>query len=411
MIKKLQRKFIAAAMISLFIVLTLIISAINISNFQSIANTADGTLSLLAQNGGRFPIFNRPDMPNAPSERPMSPEMPYETRFFSVTVSSTDGTVQSTDTEQIAAIDRAEAVSLATQILHRGSFSGFTGNYRYTVLSSDGYNQVIFLDCTRELTTFKTFLFTSCGISLLGFLAVFIMLVLLSRRIVRPVSESYEKQKQFITDAGHEIKTPITVIDADAEVLEMELGDNEWLQDIRNQAARLTSLTNDLIYLSRMQEDNLKLQLIDFPVSDVVEEAAQSFSSVAVTQKKRILGNIQPMLSFTGDEKAIRQLISILLDNALKYSPENSDISLDLYKSGKTLVLSVSNISSQPVKKDELAHLFDRFYRSDKSRNSALGGYGIGLSIAKAITDSHKGRIVAASPDGSTIIFTVTLPI
>ena len=221
--------------------------------------------------------------------------------------------------------------------------------------------------------------------------------------------ESYEKQKRFITDAGHEIKTPITIIDADAEVLEMDLPGNEWLQDIRFQTKRLASLTNDLIFLSRMDEEHTQLQTIDFPLSDLVSETAQSFQSLAKTQKKEFVTDIEPLLTMNGDEKSLRQLVSILLDNALKYSPENGSITLSLHKAGKMIHLTVTN-TVESLAKENLAYLFDRFYRTDQSRNSQTGGYGLGLSIAKAVVTAHKGKITATASDSSSLTLDVLLP-
>jgi len=245
----------------------------------------------------------------------------------------------------------------------------------------------------------------------LGLAAVLFLLLILSRRIVRPMAESYEKQRQFITDAGHELKTPMTIISADADLAEMECGENQWLTDIRRQAQRLTALTNDLIYLSRMEEEQPKLQYIDFPISDVVEEMAQSFAAPARSQDKdfQVQVQVQPMLSFQGDEKGIRQLVSILLDNALKYSTTGGQLALRLEKQGRNLLLTVSNTCAQPMEQDKLPHLFDRFYRTDQSRNSQSGGYGLGLSIAKSIVSAHKGKIRAESHDGTQLSIQVTL--
>lgn len=181
--------------------------------------------------------------------------------------------------------------------------------------------------------------------------------------------------------------------------------------DHRRQAQRLTGLTNDLIYLSRMEEEQPHLQPIDFPLSDVVEEMAQSFAGPAKSQGKDFVSDIQPMLAFTGDEKAMRQLVSILLDNALKYSPPDGHISLSLEKQGRSLLLTVTNTTAEPVQREQLAHLFDRFYRTDASRNSQTGGYGLGLSIARSIVSAHKGKIRAESSDGSVLAITVSLPV
>lgn len=412
MIKKLRFKFVAIAMLSLFAVLAVIIAAVNVVSYNSIVHSADEVLSLLSSGEGRFPLRDGPMIPGEPfpGDRfaEARPELRYESRFFSVLIDES-GAVTATDTDFIAAVDKNTAADMAQRVFSSGKASGFTGNYRYHVFPDGSSTRIIFLDCTRDLSTFRRFLLISCGISLAGLAAVFVLIMLLSGYIVRPVSESYEKQKRFITDAGHEIKTPITIIDADAEVLEMDMPDNEWLQDIRKQVKRLSSLTNDLIYLSRMEEERPQLQSIDFPLSDVVAETAGSFAAPAVTQNKTLHTDIQPMLTKHGDEKAVRQLVSILLDNALKYSPENSRIDLTLKQQGKTVVMTISNETLEDISKENLSHMFDRFYRVDPARHSH--GYGIGLSIAKAIVNAHKGKIAATATDNSTLTITVILPL
>ena len=190
----------------------------------------------------------------------------------------------------------------------------------------------------------------------------------------------------------------------------MELGENEWLSDIQKQANRLTSLTNDLVYLSRMEETNNSIQMIEFPLSDVVSETASSFQALAQTQGKLFQCNIQPMISFTGNEKALQQLTNILLDNALKYSPTGGTVSITLERQNKTIQLSVFNTTSTEIQKEQLPFLFERFYRLDPSRSSRTGGYGIGLSVAKAITEAHNGKIRAKTEDGHSIQLTVSLP-
>ena len=425
MIKKLRRKLIAACMISLAIVLIVILGGINVMSYYKVVSDADAILTLLDANGGAFPKNHSrseeqttenipPD--NVPMEkrdpfgqRVISPETPYESRFFSVLLGE-DGQALRVDTEQIAAVDEAEAVVYAQDVSASGRNSGFWGDYRYLLCEDAQGSLIIFLDCGRSLSSFRMTLLASVLLALVGLLSVLVLLLILSKRIVRPMAESYEKQKQFITDAGHELKTPMTIISADADLAEMECGENQWISDIRRQAQRLTGLTNDLIYLSRMEEEQPKLQIIDFPLSDVAEEMAQSFQSLAKSQEKEVSLHIQPMLSFNGDEKAIRQLLSILLDNALKYSPAGGRLELGLEKQGRTIVLTVSNTSAQPIEQDKISHLFDRFYRTDQSRSSQTGGYGLGLSIARSIVLSHKGKIRAESADGRTLTFIIHLP-
>ena len=370
MIKRLRRKLIAACMLSLAIVLLVILGGVNLMSYQKVVSDADTVLALLAANDGTFPKPQgglQQEPPGDPGikrdpfgQRGMSPETPYESRFFSVLLSE-DGQVLEIDTGQIAAVDAEDAAAYAQSVVASGRSSGFWGNYRYLISREDGDSQVIFLDCGRSLSSFRATLFASVALSLVGLGAVLVLLLILSSRIVRPMAESYEKQKQFITDAGHELKTPMTIISADADLAEMECGENQWLADIRRQAQRLIGLTNDLIYLSRMEEEQPRLQLIEFPLSDVVEEMAQSFAAPAQSQGKELSVTIQPMLSCTGDEKAIRQLVSILLDNALKYSPAGGRLAVKLEKQGRSIALTVSNTAAQLLDRDKLPHLFDRF--------------------------------------------------
>ena len=420
MIRRLRRKLILACMVSLALVLAVILGGVNLMSYHKMVTDADAILALLDANGGNFPKNRgaegtRPDGEPPARKNPfdpggISPETPYETRFFSVLLDA-DGQSLQVDTGQVVAVDEAAAVEYAQKVWASGRRSGFLEYYRYLVCEEEQGTLIVFLDCGRSLSTFLSTLLTSVLLALLGLLAVLVLLLILSKHIVRPVAESYEKQKQFITDAGHELKTPITIIGADADLAEMECGENQWIADIRRQAQRLTRLTNDLIYLSRMEEEQPKLQPIEFPLSDVAEEMAQSFQALAKSQGKELLLRIQPMLSFTGDEKAIRQLLSILLDNALKYSADSAPLTLKLEKQGRTILLTVSNPVAQPMEQDKLSHLFDRFYRTDQSRNSETGGYGLGLSIARSIVLAHKGKIRAESPDGRTLTIAVHLPV
>lgn len=408
MIKKLQIKFILLAMSALLAVLVIIIAGINIANYNVIVREADQLLIMLSDNKGVFPKDMEPkrgDMMHG-----MSPELPYETRYFSVLLNESGAVVQA-ETGSIAAVDTQDAIYLAYEIESKKDMKGFLGNYRYNKYPEDAGTRIIFLDCGRKLDSFYDFLWAGCFISLGGYLLVSLLIVFFSSRIIRPLAESYEKQKRFITDAGHEIKTPLTIINADVDVLEMEFGKNEWLEDIQRQSKRLSALTRDLIYLARMEETENSIRMIEFPVSDVVSEAASSFQALAQTQGKTFKYDIQPMLSLQGDEKAIHQLVTILLDNALKYSPADGIVSLMLERQNKTLRLTVFNTTENLISNENLSMLFERFYRIDPSRNSQTGGYGIGLSVAKAIVTAHNGKLYAYAPDERSLRITALFPI
>lgn len=424
MIRKLRKKFLAAAIVAVFLVLLVLIGAINALSYRGLVVDADGTLQILAENKGSFPrqMFREQDRPSElqspPNEgnngpfgerRGDSRELVYQSRFFTAWFS--DDKLSRINLDNLASLSEEEAAALAESVYASGREKGFAEEYRYRRAACDGETLLVFLNCQRELATFRDFLYASIGISLGGTLAVFLLLLLFSGRIVRPIAESYEKQKRFITDAGHELKTPITIIRADADVLESELdGENEWIADIRKQTGRLAELTEDLIFLSKMEEENPALQMEALSLSELVDETAQSFQSLALSKGKRFSASVAPNLQVRGDEKALGKLVSILLDNAMKYSTEGGTVELTLEKTGKNARLSVKN-STPPMEKGNADRLFERFAREDRSRNSESGGFGLGLAIAKAVTEAHKGMIRAESEDGASLTMTAELPL
>lgn len=408
MIRKIKIRFLILAMSTLFVLLAAIITGMNLINYNSLVAEADQTLGMLSENKGTFPDFGKDRKPALPPF--MSMETPHDTRYFSVLVNG-DGRILQTDTSRISAVDVDTAVNYAQTAAQNGSRKAFLDQYRFLIHPEGGATRIIFMDCSRRLYTFRSFLLTSICMASGGYLAFFGILLFFSGRILRPVTESYEKQKRFITDAGHEIKTPLAILRANAEVLEMEYGENEWLSEICNQVSRLTALTSDLVLLSRMEEADTALGMIEFPFSDVVSETAVSFQAMAQTKQLDFQIRIPGMLSWTGNEKAIRQLVSILLDNAVKYTPEEGSVQLTVEKEQRSLALKVRNTTARALEKKELARLFDRFYRGDPSRNSEDGGSGIGLSVAQAIVAAHGGRISARTPEERVLELCVLLPI
>ncbi len=408
MIQKLRARFIILSMSTLLVVLVVLVGGINLASYRGIVSEADRIITV--DNPGRM-VKSKGTIGTGANGlfSQFSPDSHSYARFFSVVLSS-DGNVLDTQLPVGAMIDDDEASSLAAKVFAKDTDTGFQSIYRYRKQYDGDTVRIRFLDCGREISAFQRFLLTSILLSAAGLLLIFGIVVYFSGRIVRPFAESYGKQKQFITDAGHEIKTPLTIIQADADVLAMELGENEWLADIQSNVHRLTGLTNDLVSLARMEEGGTPLELLEIPVADVIAETAQSFHTLAQTQKKDLQIAVEPMLSMEADEKAISKLVGILLDNALKYSPEETAIMLSLSKHGKQLRLTVCNDSAVPLPEGDLNRLFERFYRADPSRNSQTGGHGIGLSIASAITAAHNGQIHASQPTKGKLQITVTLP-
>ena len=324
MIQKLRRDLLTAAMVSLGLVFAVIVLAANLFTYKSMTDETDALLIMLAENGGAFPQWESQAMKDLLKK---SPEVLFTCRYFSVSMSDPE-TVIAANTEKISAVDETGAAEFAKAVWSQEN--GFYRHFRFIRWRNGEETLFVFIDCEKELLSFRGFMRTSVLIAVLGLLSVFVLLLLLSGRIVKPVAESYEKQKRFITDAGHEIKTPLSIISADADVLEMECGESEWLQDIQLQIKRLAALTNDLIYLSKMEEAQGHLQMTDFSLSGLAEELAQSFQAPAKAKGQTFTSSIQPDIVFHGDERAICQVISNLLDNALKYSAGHSFTSLNI---------------------------------------------------------------------------------
>jgi len=415
MIHKLKRRFITLATVSMFVLMTVLVLIMNLVNYSSVVSESDAILDVLSQPNLFFDdIQEQPKAPPKDLENNippgMSPEAPYEARYFSVMVSP-DGEILESDLSKIISVDEASAKEYIEKAIASDKDRDFIGQFRYVKTMDDRMIRILFLDCGRKLDAFLTFFWISLGVGFFGCLIVFAAFLLGAGKIVRPIAESYEKQKRFISDAGHEIKTPLTVINANLDLLESDYGEVEELSDIRTQTKQLTALTNDLVLLSKMEEQEHHLQKIELPLSDIVSETISAFHAPAAARKIELAASIRPHITVTGSPDKLRQLITLLLDNAVKYSPDGGMISLSLEPTKKSVRLSLLNTTRQPVSQNDLPHLFDRFYRADTSRNSETGGHGIGLSIAKAIVDAHGGTITASTKGGEDFTVTVVLPL
>ena len=439
MVNKLRKKFVITAMLSLLLILVIMIAVINIVNVVQVISDADDMLQVLYENGGYFPGMmaagrdpaDAPDgeriqfqegeqQDKVPIPRQNDPfafqhlknmhsaEMPYQSRYFWVKYDST-GTVTETDIRHIATITEDSAVTYASSVYESGREKGFLHSYRYRAGQNDDSSyMIIFADLSGQLINIYRLLGQSLLIGAIALIAMFVLVFLFSGQAGAPVVESLEKQKRFITDAGHELKTPLAVISANIDVLELEAGKSEWTGSIRNQIKRMNSLVKNLLTLSRMDEERMHVVYSDFDMSAAVKETALSFEAVAESKSKKYRMDIEDGIHLTGDKNAIVQLSSLLLDNAIKYSSDNGYIHILLSKD-KNIVLEVSN-TSDCIPQGNLDRLFDRFYRADSSRSRESGGYGIGLSVAQAIAQSHGGRIEALRDGDKIIRFVVTLP-
>ena len=396
MFRKVRKKFVIVAVCSVFIVMLCILGTINIVNYTKVVNNADEIIDILKEGNGEFGNFPGQDF---------SPEMPFSTRYFTVTLAP-DGKVVRMNLNKIVSVSVEEAASYATELFAKGEANGFYGNFRYGVLSMHtGETMYLFVDCFVELESFNNFLLASIVIGSVGVAVVFVLVFIFSGRIMKPVAESYRKQKQFITDAGHEIKTPLTVIGANTELIEMLSGESEWTKGIKEQIERLKNLTEKLIFLAKTEEQT-NISMFEFSLTDAVRETIQSFAAVAASRDISLTTDIQNDLCYIGNEEMLRQLVSLLTDNALKYT-DGDTVAVTLRAENGKRILETRNRASY-MRDGSLNGVFERFARGDSSRNSQTGGQGIGLSVSKAIVEAHKGKIKGECRSG-IVTFTVIL--
>lgn len=398
MLNQLRKKFIHICMLCLLAVFMLLILSINGISAYRVTHELDHTLTVIHQANGRLKTLPAQNGPvTAARQQPFPPEFLFKTRYFSVFF---DSGQQVTDTylEAISAVDREQAQTMAAAALARGRSSGWlNGGYRYRLWQDASGGAVIFLDAGSELSGIYSLLLISSLVMLASYTLIFLLLLLFSRRAMRPFAESYSKQRQFITDAGHELKTPLTIIATNTEIMKLNHGDNQWLASTQKQLNRMGRLIAHLIQLSRMDEGSAAPQRQQFSLSEAVSDSVMSFSALAEQSGKRLLSEIAPGIAYQGDEAALLQLISILLDNAVKYCDPGGTIRVRLLRQRKSVLLTVSN-DFRDTGSLPLSRLFDRFYRADPAR-SGNGSYGLGLSIAKSIVESHHGSIQALAEE------------
>ena len=408
MLKKIRWRFIGAAMFAVFAITLILVLTINLMTSFAISVRQDQMLSSILD----FEINTRKaDAPLHFSGKGWfgspSPEAPYSSRFFTVRC-DLQGNVLSVSRDNIASVSESDASEFAREILVKNQDTGYIDDYRYAVGRSDKEICLVFLNSANELQLARYVLLISCAVALTTFMLIFILVILLSGRAIRPYAQNLDMQRQFITDAGHELKTPLTSISTSADVLAAEQEDNEWVKNIQKQSARMSRLVNNLVSLSRLDEVTPFPEKCSFSLSEAAWETAEPFSSLAKAGGKIFTQDIQDGLTLVGDKNAIQQMISILLDNAIKYSLPGGQIHFDVSQKRKKMVIEVSN-TCENICAEDIDHLFDRFYRPDRSRSTNTGGTGIGLSIAKATAEGHGGRIAAKCPSEGSILFTVTI--
>ncbi len=399
MLNKLRRKFVLLATSVSFAVLLIIVVAINTINYTAVMDRTDALLDLLVTNDMRFADDFKPH-----GDR-FSREIAFTTRFF-VVFSDEQNNIDFVDTRNIQSVTKDQAIAYTEEIIDDPIGYGTMDDFRYVKADNGIGYSYLFVDIQPDLKDIRAFGGYSVIVAVVALLLVCILSWIFSKSAVAPIAKSYERQKRFITDVSHELKTPLAIIGANNDVMEIDHGESEWTASVKTQVARLGLLIDRLLTLTRLDEEHVAVTKAEFSLSDALTQTLEDFHAAMMHHEVHLA--IEEDISYKGDEASIRKMIAILLENAVKYAPENTKIEISLRTSGAKRILSISN-EAEGIAPGKYDMWFDRFYREDQARTGAKGGYGIGLSIAKGIANAHKAKISARSTDGKRIVFEVVM--
>lgn len=405
MIKILQRKFVFAAMIAVSVLLTALLGTINTANIIVNHNQINNTLNEIVK-GEAEQFTQHPDIPNNPAffdEHGRSPDRNMYSVFFVARVNNLGEIVQ-IDTTRIISLTEENAEAIVQKVLESSEEQGKISGFKYTSVD-DGIGKVyVFLDVSYQTNSVILVLLLSVFIGAVCWLLMLILVIFLSKKAIRPIAENIERQKQFVTDAGHEIKTPLAIILANTDALELHEGPNKWSRNIKSQTLRLNGLMQNLLTLAKIDEINVDSTKEIFSFNEVIEQTSDMFQEMLAPKNLLLQKYFSAEIKINANKELVTRLVSILLDNAVKYGKKGGTIYIELYKNDKFIIFSVKNQCTElpdcPPEK-----LFDRFYRGDSARTQKSGGYGIGLSAARSITEIHGGSIKAKYGEDNTIIF------
>lgn len=411
--KKLRLKMIGivfASVVAAFMVMTIIL----VMCFGAYRNRqADQITAMISENNGTVPQlkdYKQQQKNSQAFERYFNnynEDSSYRTRFFRIFLDE-DKKVTNVNMDHIAAVDEKKAVRMTKMAMLRRGKVGLVGSYRYRKEYKDGQvRSIIFLDCKENQSFYHLAVTITITVSTLLTCLITVIFAIASKRAVRPFEINSNRQKQFITDASHELKTPLAIISANAEVLQYKGDGNEWTQNIIDQTKHMGKLINQLLVLAKLDEVQEKSEKQEADLKLLLEETTRPFEEVATQKKVTLKLHLEEGVTIRVNREQIAQLVSILTENAAKYVNDGGKIVWRLTKTQHGAVLVVKNTTEKEL--SDTKRMFDRFYRSDSSRSSKTGGQGIGLSIAKKIVDSHKGSITAKAGDGM-VTFRVSLP-
>lgn len=403
MTRTLKRRFILFTMTAVTGLLVFIVFAINGLNWMMLEHQSDRVLETLVEADGAFNKmdFDRP----SPFVRPLDMDMMRASRFFIVR-SDSSGNFIEVNTDQISAVDRETAKRFAAKVLKTNAASGQMDGYKFTVKQTGLGKLMFFMDTSEQSENFRMVLFVSTAIAALCWTTLLVIVILLSGKVIRPVLMGMEKQKQFITNAGHEMKTPLAIIQSNNDTMALIHGENKYNVHIRNQTNRLNVLMSNLLTLAKLDEE-IPLQTETTDISQTANELISVYEEAAQAQNLRFHVQIAPDIVIQTNKDSFRQILTILLDNALKYTPDGGAVRFTLARDGKRVRIISENTCTPSLEPDP-ERLFERFYRGDAARTQKkdASGYGIGLSAARAICENFGGQLTAEYPSEDSIRFT-----
>ena len=417
MIKRLRRRMTLMVIAVLILVSAGIVLAIHLANERSIASQAESTLSVLAENSGsrlsdrreeRFPRGDRRKNESQPPELHAGEQNTAGlSNSYTITLNE-DGSVASWTSDRTDLYTDDQVAALAESVLADGRDFGRVGTQFFRKITRNGSTLLVVLDARLDFLSASNVLRSTLLIASVACLLLSLLAWLLIRRMVRPVEDAFIRQKQFVSDASHELKTPLAVISANAEVLEQEIGKNEYLGYIRSEVKRTDALVRNLLTLARIDRNSAETEMKRFDLSRALLDVILPFESTVFEAGKTLVTEVPDGIDCTGSMEMIQQLTVILLSNALKYSDEHGRIAVTLKTRGRQRELTVFN-TGDPISPADQERIFDRFWRADPAHGRETGGHGLGLAIARRIVETHRGRITVESREGFGTAFTVTL--
>lgn len=419
MIQTLRRRFVITAMLAITVLLLVLLGVINIGNIVVNKWRTSQVLNNLIESEGLYTPPEEAMVQFSPTEEPMRtwpqiPETPTAdemlgARYFFARF-DLNGEISSMDISHVYVVGAAEAQEMAQAVYHGTSDSGRMERFQFHITQAldQQSSLVIFLDVSNQIRSITTIFLISLSVGALCWVAMLLLVMMLSQKAIKPIAENIEKQKQFVTNAGHEIKTPLSIILINTDALELHLGANKWSQNIREQTTRLAGLMQNLLALAKMDESGGKLPASTFSANLLLEEVLHPYYEIADERGISLQVNFQPNVMLHANRESIMQLFSILLDNAAKYTPSGGYIAVSLASKGKRMTFRVEN-TCNTLQEMDISKIFDRFYRCDSARTQKDGGCGIGLSAAQAIVHANGGTITASTESTNTIRFVVKL--